>query len=336
MATNHHAQIRYNALDACFRKRYKKFFIEDLVEACCQAIYDYCGMEDGVHRRQVMKDIAFMESHEGWDVPLERVPEGKRIYYRYEDPNFSISNKPLREDELDQLKQTLFMLKRFKGLPQFDWMEEIIPKLEDKFHLSGSATQVIGFDQNLDYTAASKWLSTLFNAIVNQQTLEIDYRKFDGTARHWTLHPYFLKQYNNRWFLLGRNECGTITNVPLDRIEAIEPSSEPYIKNESIDFNEYFDDVIGVTINDAPTEKIQLRFDPERFPYVESKPIHGSMKIIDRENCIVQIEVIPNKELEALILSFGNQVEVLSPPNFREQVATKIHDLSKKYSTDAH
>ncbi|MCC8115254.1 MAG: WYL domain-containing protein [Bacteroidales bacterium] len=333
MATNHHAQIRYQALDRCFRKQYKRFYIEDLIEACCQAIYDYSGIEHGVQRRQVMSDIAYMKSPEGWDAPIESVKDGRRVYYRYSDPDFSINSKPLREDELDMLRETIFMLRRFKGMPQFDWMEEILPKLEDRFNLSGAGDSVIGFDQNVDYTAAQRWLALLFNAIVNKQTLEVGYRKFDGTLLQWTLHPYYLKQYNNRWFLFGRNEAGGITTAPLDRIESVSPSGIEYVANTDIDFEEYFDDVIGVTIPDAPLEKIKLKFDPKRFPYVVSKPLHGSQRVIDAANGIIQIEVIPNKELESLILSFGNQVEVIAPQDFRNQIAEKISDLKEKYFT---
>ena len=333
MATNKHASIRYQALDKCFRNFGRRFYIQDLTEACNQAIYEFTGIEDGVKLRQVYSDITYMESEQGWNIPLERIKEGRTVYFRYEDKEFSINNKPLTDNEMDQLKETVLMLNRFKGLPQFAWMEELLSRLEDKFHLKGRAENLIGFEQN-PFLTGLDFLSDLFNAIINKQTLKIDYKSFDTPEVNLTIHPYYIKQFNNRWFLFGLNgEYKTIYNLPLDRIIKINSLNEHYIENNDIDFEEYFDDVIGVTIpHDRKIENITLKFSPERIQYVLSKPLHHSQKIKNKENGIIQISVIPNKELESLILSFGNQVEVLSPQYYREQIYNQITDLFTKYS----
>lgn len=336
MATNKHAMIRYQALDKCFRNKYRRFYMDDLIEACNTAIYDLTGTDPDVKRRQIFNDINYMESPEGWEAPIERHKDGKRVYYRYY-RDFSINERPMTDKEMDMLTQAIAVLSRFKGLPQFSWMESLLANLEDKFYLRGNSDYIIGFEQNIDYTAAS-YLTDLFWAIANKQVLHIIYRTFKGTDKEWTLHPYYIKEYNNRWFLFGMNndKKGQITNVPLDRIVSFETANVPYIKNETIDFEEYFDDVVGVTIpNDRVIEKVKLRFSPERFPYVTSKPLHGSMKITDKDNCIVELSVIPNRELEQLVFSFGNQVEVLAPAWFREQIKAKIDDLTKKYFSSA-
>lgn len=328
MSTNKHPIIRYQALDKCLRNRYKRYYIEDLVDACNEALKEYSEKSEPVKKRQVYKDLSFMD--EKWG-NIKRFADGRRKYFQWEEPGFSISNQPLNDEEVDKLKETILMLNRFKGMPQFEWMEELLSQLEDKFALKGQSKSVIGFEQNLDYTAAYH-LSGLFNAIINKQPIRISYQKFDGAQRVWNIHPYYIKQYNNRWFLLGLNdERKTITNVPLDRITDIQNIGINYIETD-IDFEEYFDDVIGVTINDAPIEKIVLRFAAERYPYVVSKPLHGTSKFPDPENHIVEIKVIPNKELEALIFSFGNQVEVISPIWLREKIATVAKSMANIYS----
>ena len=326
--------IRYQALDKCFSNRYRKYSINDLVEACCNAIYDYCGVRDGVKRRQVLKDIAFMESEAGWSAPIEHIkqPGDRKVYFRYSDDKFSINSQPLSDEEVSKLKEMVFLLNRMKGMPQFEWLEELVSTLEDKLNLKGMSKSVIGFDQNLDYTA-SRHISDIFNAIVNRQPLNIEYRKFNGDLRNWLIHPYYIKQYNNRWFLFGLNhDKRVITNIPLDRIVRFSNGEGvPYIDNTTINFEEHFDDVVGVTIPDKPVEKILLRFAPERFPYVASKPIHMSMKIKDAQEGIVEISVIPNKELEQLIFSFGHHVEVLSPDWYRQHISDRISELYAKY-----
>ncbi len=331
MSTQQPCPDTYHALDRCFSNFGRRYYIEDLVKECCDAIYNFKGIHDGAHRRQVMKDIVFMESPEGWNAPITRHKDGRRVYYRYEDRDFTINKRPLSPTEMAQLKETIFMLNRFKGMPQFEWMEELLSNLEDKFRLKGQKRNVMGFDQN-PYYEGSKYLSDLFNAIVNRQVLHIDYRKFNGDIRNFTVHPYFIKQYNNRWFLLGLNhDLNVITNIPLDRITSIAQGKQTYVDSE-IEWDEYFDDVIGVTIKDEEPEKIVLRFSLKQYPYIKSKPIHGSMRIVSDEDGVVSISVIPNYELEALICSFSNDVEVLSPQWLRDKIANKYRELAERYS----
>ena len=324
--------IRYQALDRCFSNWARNFYIEDLIEACNKALYDYTGDEkSSIQRRQIFNDISFMESAAGWDIPLDRLKDGKRVYYRYSDKNFTINNQPLSKAELDQLKEATYTLARFKGVPSFEWVEEIISKLEDKFQLAGNSASVIDFEQNI-YLKGLEYLSPLFNSIVNQQCLRVTYRNFKGEEFVWDIHPYYIKQYNTRWFLLAFNEeYQSITNIPLDRIEDCTPIGLKY-KPTDIDFNEYFDDVIGVTIpRDASVEKIKLKFSPHRFSYITSKPLHGSQKIIDEENGIVMLSLIPNNEFYALLLSFGSDVEIIEPQSIREEYISQVKKTYEIY-----
>ncbi len=334
MATNKHAMIRYQALDKCFSNFNRRFYIADLIMACNNAIYDLTGIEDGVKRRQVYLDIVFMESDQGWQIPLDRIKDKREVYYRYAERDFSINNKPLTDFELSQLKETILMLSRFKGIPQFDWMEEFLTRLEDKFSLKSQTGNYLSFEQN-PYLKGLSYLSDLFYAIINKQVLAIEYKGYDRPVIQWLIHPYYIKQYNNRWFLFGRNDqYDTITNIPLDRIESVTHIQTKYIDNKNIDFEEYFDDVIGVTIPvDGKVKKIVLKFNKERLPYVISKPLHPSQKIRDRASGLVEISVIPNKELESLIFSFGCQVEVISPSVLREKIKDQVSDLNNKYAT---
>lgn len=219
-------------------------------------------------------------------------------------------------------------------MPQFEWMEELLVRIESTFHLKGNASVIVGFEQN-PYLKGLNFFSVLFNVIQFKQVLNIRYQGFkQENPVDSIIHPYYLKQYNNRWFLFGYNsQLERISNLAIDRIVSIFDTNQVYIENYTIDFEEYFDDVIGVTIpQDGKIEQITLRFSPERIQYVLSKPLHHSQKITNKENGIIQISVIPNKELDSLILSFGNQVEVISPQYYREQIYNQITDLFTKYS----
>ena len=335
MATNKHAVIRYQTLDKCFRNPGRKYFIEDLVEACSNAIYEFTGINTGIKRRQVLEDIKFMESTQGWNVPLERIRDGHRVYFRYSEKSFSINNQPLNETEENQLKEALLTLSRFKGMPQFEWVDEITARLDSGLGLSHSNKKVIEFEQN-NYLKGLEHITPVYNAILYQKSISIEYKSFkQENSQTIIFHPYFLKQYNNRWYVFGKNDTsGFIMNLSLDRITLVTDSKRKFIPNKEIDFDEYFEDIIGVTIaNEAKVEKVVLKVGNSLFPYIQTKPLHGSQKVKEQESSytLITLEVIPNYELESLILSYGEGVEVVLPKSLRSKIKKRVDLISKNY-----
>ena len=335
MSVNKYAFIRYKVLDRCFRNPGRMYFIEDLIHECNFVLTDYDPNCGGISRRTIFMDIEFMESEFGWSVPLERYSVGKRCYYRYSDLSFSITNQPLNMVEADQLKSALIIMSRFSGVPQFEWVDELIPQLEAQFDLKHRDQPVMSFESN-QYLKGKEFLSKLFDAITNQQVLNISYKDFKhADAYSFNFHPYFLKQYNNRWFVLGRNHEfeNSFWNVALDRIISLKSTSLKYMKSET-DWEEYFDDFIGVSKSEGGVlEKIELLFSNSLAPYIRTKPIHPSQ--IEKEDDLglhIKIEVIPNFELEQLILSFGDGVKVLSPIHLKEKIFSRIQNSLNQYS----
>lgn len=332
MASNKHAQIRYKVLDDCFSNFHRKFYFEDLMERCNDALRELYGEEHtGIKTRTLRMDISYMRDRAGESgVEIVATDDGNGYYYRYSEPDFSIFKRGLGEDDLAQLKETILMLQRFKGMPNFDWMSELVVKMEDKLDLRGVSKSVVGYEENRSYIGLD-WFQDLFDAIINKSVLHIQYKTFADETYDWMIHPYYIKEYNNRWFLFGLNEeSGTIYNIPLDRIWEVEQIHKEYIPTD-IDFESYLDDVIGVTVLPAEKETIRLQFSEHRFPYVTTKAIHPSQRIVDNENRIIEFSVIPNNELEALILSYGKDVEVLAPESFRTRIQNVIRESYSKY-----
>lgn len=283
MPTNKNASIRYQALDRCFQNRNKRFFIEDLIDACNEALYEFNGLRKGtgerssVKRRQIFDDIRYMESKAGWQIPLERKREGKRIYYRYKDPNFSIKMQPLTKREAEQLNATIQAISRYRDLPSYGWVEEIIANLENRFDIKDKKTNVVGFEKN-DRLKGIWNLTKILDATSSRIVLKVKYRSYNEHSQEQNIifHPYYVRQYNNRWFVFGlREDKNRISNLALDRIIDFEKLEDvPYHRNREIDFEHYFDDIVGVTHpNGVEKEHIVLKATKNRFPHIVSKPI---------------------------------------------------------------
>ena len=335
MARHKHAYIRYKALDECFRNKGRLYYIDDLVEECNKALSYFDPNTNGIQKRQCYDDIAFMQSLDGFDAPIERIKDGRRTYLRYSDPDFTISSIPLTETELNQIHQALAVLNRFSGLPQFDWIYELTPKLDSINHETPSE-QIISFDDN-EYLKGREYISDIFNAIVYKKNLTITYKSFKThQANSLSISPYFLKQYNNRWFLFATTKgFQSISIFALDRITDVEQNNDEY-KQNTTDWNEYFYDVIGVSVNDQDVKNITFEVTSISAPYIKTKPIHGSQRIVEeKENSTVfQISVIPNHEMYAVLLSYGANIKVLSPKSIIEKLQTILQNSLNNYNTN--
>ena len=335
MPVNKNALIRYHALDQCFSNFGRAYYMDDLIEACNNALYEFAGIEEGIKRRQIFDDITFMESEQGWSIPLERLKEEKRVYYRYSDTKFSIKNQPVSEIEAIHIKEALMIFERFKGMPQFEWMEELMVRLNTAFNLKNSSSAIVGFESN-PYLKGLDFFSNLFNAVLYKKTIEVIYQSFNqAVPGNITISPYYLKQYNSRWFLFGQNhDFEGITNLALDRIVSFKEIRKPYIENDSIDFEEYFEDIIGVTFDrDSKLTKIILEVNKNRWAYIESKPIHGSQKIVSRspEYTVIELNMLVNKELISLLFSFGADIKILEPVQLSVSIQEKAKLLLMNY-----
>ncbi len=266
---------------------------------------------------------------------IESYREGRNVYYRYANPDFSIYNTPMNPDEIVQLTQTLKLLKRFQGMPQFDWVNEIAERLGASLKIDDTTEEVVGFDENLDLEGMENF-TPLFNAIVDKQPLKLTYQSFKQDSEDAIIvHPYYLKQYNKRWFLIAWNDAqGFMANYAFDRIKGIDNANVAF-KPTDVNWLDYFYDMIGVSKDTRiEPQKVKLWVSPKTWPYIKTKPLHGSQHelSVDENGAYITIEVYLNYELEQLILSYGEGVKVLEPVELKERIQGRLTEAVKKYS----
>lgn len=335
MPINKLALIRYKTIDNCLQNRFRKWTLEDLIEACADALYEYEGITKGISRRTIQLDIQVMRSEKlGYNAPI--VVTDKK-FYSYSEKNYSITNIPLTGQDVGTLNEVLGILKQFKGFSYFEELTGMVSRLEDKIQSQQNKGRTyIDFEKN-DQLKGLNLIDPLHKALIKQQTLQITYQSFKaGSASQMTIYPYLLKEYRNRWFLLGANKKGKgLQIMALDRISDIkELPLEPFVKNTLIDPRTYFNDTIGVSkMPTSEPKNIILKIDKANAPYILTKPIHKSQKVIKHEEdgMLFSIDVIWNFELEREILGFGECIRVVTPSRLASKIKSRHRKAYESY-----
>ena len=222
MAQNKNALIRYRTLDKCLQNKHRKWTLLDLIQACSDALYEYEGRDVNVSKRTIQLDIQMMRSDKlGYNAPIISY---EKKYYKYADENYSITDIPLTEIDMDVLTESVEMLKQFKDFSLFSELNGVIQKLEDKvYREKNHQAPIIHIDKNENLKGLN-FLDVLYQAILKKIVLDISYQSFSATAAaKFSFHAFILKEYNNRWFVVGKKEGQRkILTLALDRITKLD------------------------------------------------------------------------------------------------------------------
>jgi predicted DNA-binding transcriptional regulator YafY len=334
MPANRNALVRYKTIDACLRNRLRKWTLEDLIEKVSDTLYEYEGIE-AISKRTIQNDIQMMRSDKlGYFAPIVVLD---KKYYTYEDPNYSITNIPISDSDLSRMNEAVEMLKQFKGFSHFEQLNEVVQKLEDHVYSVGKKkAPIIDFEKN-DNLKGLAFLDILYQSVIQKKAVNMTYQSFKAHAPNvFPFHVWWLKEFKNRWFAVGvRKANGSISSLALDRMVEVNLIGEiNYIENQALTPDEFYKDVIGVTVSNLRPMNVLLSVVAHHAPYVETKPLHHSQQVIERHtdgSILVQIRVQHNFELEKEILGFGEAMKVISPDFFVKVMKQRLIKASRRY-----
>ena len=348
MPANKNAVRRYMILDQLLSDRnhyYTRKQLFEAVQAALQRIDDTFN----VSKRTIEMDLYDMEEIFDIIINTDKVVNGKHVIC-YEDQTRSIFSKPLSDEEKKLLCEVLNTLGQFSGLDNFTWLDDLQARLNDNqsfgkrdIDADVDTRKIIAFSTN-EELKNKDYLAGLFSAISNRRVVTVEYLKFGQTKNSKiTLYPYLLKQYNDRWYLIGTPLGDKIfpfrpeflINLPLDRIESYyEVPGKEYL-DYSGDIDAHFDDIIGVTyFEDHEKETILFAIADDDAPYIRTKKIHWTQEEIESERQVslhrqyphlkdysfFTITCIPNYELKRMLCGFGRKLVVLSPLKLRNEI----------------
>ncbi|NTS43019.1 WYL domain-containing protein [Flavisolibacter sp. BT320] len=311
---------RIELIDACFRQKGKKWDIDTLKKAINKKLEN--SGEETISKRTLQYALAYLMDEKG--APIVKRKEGATVYYAYSDVNYSIKNLPLSDEEIILLKDAVEVIKQIGNTSMAKDAAAIIAKLENTIAQNPvSDRTIIQFEKHTT-AVGLEHLDDLFTSIKEKIPLIITYQPFGKESYEQLVHPYLLKEYRNRWFLLVRDDTyNTLCNLALDRIKNIKPAKTIFKENNLFDPNTYFNNLIGVTIPvGEEVNEIILKVKPPQVPYIKTKPIHFNQETeqLDDGSLLVKLKLYNNYELRSVLLGYGADIEVLQPALLCEQM----------------
>ena len=202
-----------------------------------------------------------------------------------------------------------------------------------------------------DVPSGQIWLTTIMEAMRQGKILDLTYRAF-GKKKEFTfdLEPYYLKIYNRRWYLIGKHPCyqqekdeadrqGKTYDRPifrvyaLDRVLWINITDKSFKMDKSFEINSFYEGCCGITPSDISIEHIIIRAYGREADYLRSLPLHDSQEEIEAEdgNALFSFDIRPTFDFYLMLMSQGDQLEVLEPLSVREEMKKHIARLSDYY-----
>jgi predicted DNA-binding transcriptional regulator YafY len=332
MPVNKNALLRYRIIDGCLTNPYNRYptasFILEKIAT---------QLETEISESMFNKDIQQMKRIYKAPIKYDRYHKG----YCYTEKNFTIKEFPLTHAEIEALDYSTALLQQLKGTKMFQQFENAINKMIEGYRISKiigkSENQILQVEEPVR-TGGAEWLETLLHAIVNRTLLKIEYQGYGREPGTHEVSPYLLKEYRNRWYLIGHStRRDNILVFALDRINSIETTKERYRADQSFSPAEFFKYSFGITqVHDAKPEKVVLAFNANEAAYIISQPLHHSQKPLSEEGVhpyVIELNVYITAELKMAILSFGKEVEVREPLSLRKELAACVKEMVLNYDS---
>ena len=329
MPANKNAMARYLLIDRCLTNTMRRYPDRDyLLE---RIRYDL-GID--ISESQLNKDIAAMKTEFRAPIVFHNTYKG----YCYSEPGFSLRAFPLREDEMMALDQSIAVLRQIKGSGVFALYESAIQRILQGKRISeitgGDDASYIRAEEAI-LTESNRWIEPLLEGIVDRRLLSVEYQGFNRERKRHPFSPYLIKQYRNRWYVIGYSDRNKYTIVfALDRILSVEKLRGSYVRDPSFDPEGYFRHAFGIThLRDGHPEEIRLLFTPSQAPYIRTQPLHRSQRILSDgpDGMEVSLHVYLTKELTMTILGFGEEVRVLAPSSLADSIRKSAVAMASLY-----
>jgi predicted DNA-binding transcriptional regulator YafY len=329
------ALIRYRIIDKSIRNSYRPFpSKQDLREACEEALFGSV-YGDNICDSTIEKDLFAMRMEHDAPIKYSKRENG----YYYENPNFSINDIPLSEDEMHSIRFAVKTLMQFREVDMFQQFGNAIDKIVDRINIAEDPNDIdvsnfVQFETALS-TGGNEFLAPILQAIKEIQIITFMYSSFvSGIAKQRKVIPLLLKEYRNRWYLISHDiSKNTIVTYALERMTDFIVTDEFGIKPKDFNPDNFFKYAIGITGSEEEPAEIELKANAVAAKYIQSQPFHSSQKLIKTADKYLtfSLKVLISEEFIRALLSYGGELIVLKPASLKEVLKQRIHEMHQNY-----
>ncbi|HOW26411.1 MAG TPA: WYL domain-containing protein [Bacteroidales bacterium] len=334
MPKNKEALIRYRVINR-YLIDHTYATKEQLIDACERAL-DIAPLGE----RTIAGDIHAMryDRHLAYLAPI-RWDKVRQAYY-YDDPDYSIDQLPINSDEMDSLKFASAILNQFKHVGVFNKYSGALQKVVDLVTIQ-KWNDRLAMDyielEKVPYFKGSEYLEVFLDAIRNSTVLIIRHQSFQAEAPdEHIVHPYHLKEYRNRWYLIGFEEhAKNIRIFGLDRVLSVREDPARAFITVPFQTQDYFRHTIGIFTTPEEPVSVVLRFDRTIGKYLLTQSIHETQQIIEEESDHMDFgfHLSITSEFISFILGWGSSVQALEPEMLVELVKKELDGARRRYGT---
>jgi proteasome accessory factor B len=206
--------------------------------------------------------------------------------------------------------------------------------ISESLSKSKDTLKSIHFDQGGGFLGLEH-LSSLLQAIRESREVKFNHFSYQRkSSRPYTMQPYLLKEYQNRWYVVGWVKgMKVFRTFGIDRLDNLSVTTTTFQRDEKVNLIERFNQTIGVVYGDGKAEEVILWVSPSQVPYVKSLPWHSSQSILEENDKGMKIAlfIYPNYELIQQILMHHATVKVIEPSWLQEEVKIKLEAALKNY-----
>jgi predicted DNA-binding transcriptional regulator YafY len=330
------ALIRYRIIDRCIRNKYKPYPTkQELRETCEEALF---GSSDGANicDSTIEKDMFAMKMEH--DAPLKY--SKRHGGYYYEDPDFSINDIPLTEEDLSAIKFAANTLMQFRDADIFKQFGNAIDKIVDRVSISSNPNDkdvmhFVQFETAIS-SGGNEFLPLLLDAIRQSLVVDFEYTSYlSGKSKGRSVIPLLLKEYRNRWYLISFDRSkNDIITYGLDRMTDLVITDEEAQKPTDFNPENYFKYAVGITADPKKIpETVVLKADNVAAKYIESQPFHSSQKVIKegKNKTTFELQILVSEEFIRSVLSYAGEIEVVEPLSLRESLIKRLYSMNDAY-----
>ena len=208
----------------------------------------------------------------------------------------------------------------------------------DTFATSNALTENMSLSDRIlveKIPSGIEFLTTIINAIKENKKIEIEYLQFGSDySSTFPIEPYCLKLFENRWYVLGKNNWAEMKIYCLDRMKSVTALDERFKLPPDFDAESYFMPYFGIIVDSAINPQlIRIRAYGNQKYYLRTLPLHESQDLIEEteEYADFDFYMSPTLDLQYKLLSFGSSVEVLKPENLRNDMKSWVKEMSDMY-----